>query len=85
MNGGAGSAFGDGLTCASGTVHRLGAKINVTGASSYPQGSDLPIHVQGAVAGPGERYYQAWYRNVASFCTPAGFNLTNGLVIRWAP
>jgi hypothetical protein len=31
------------------------------------------------------RYYQVWYRNVAPFCTPEAYNLTNGLVVTWVP
>jgi hypothetical protein len=37
------------------------------------------------VTTPGERIYQAWYRNTASFCAPEGFNLTNGLRVLWTP
>ena len=42
---------------------------------------------KGDVALPagGTRVYQAWYRNVMAFCTPSGFNLTNGLSLTWTP
>ena len=84
-NGGNGNAFGDGLQCAGATIVRLAVRLNSGGASTYPTGADPSLHVQGGVTVPGERYYQAWYRDNASFCTPAGFNLTNALALRWAP
>jgi hypothetical protein len=83
--GGAGTAFGDGLRCAGGAVTRLGTKTNVGGQSSYPNSGDAPVSVRGAVTSPGVRFYQAWYRNAASFCTPSTFNLTNGLKLLWMP
>jgi hypothetical protein len=81
--GGLGTAFGDGLRCAAGTVIRLGTKTNVAGASHYPVAGDPPISVNGAVASPGTRTYQVWYRNAAAFCTVNTFNLTNGLQVNW--
>jgi hypothetical protein len=41
--------------------------------------------VTGAVAAPVTRVYQAWFRNAAAFCTPATFNLTNGVAVEWVP
>ena len=42
--GGAGTLFGDGLRCATGTVIRLGSKLDdSTGASSYPQAGEEVI------------------------------------------
>jgi len=35
------------------------------------------------VPGAAERTYQVWYRNSASFCTSASFNLTNGVRVAW--
>lgn len=84
MNSGIGTAFGDGLRCAGGQVTRLGTTINsVLGASQYPSGAQPSVSVRGGVMAPGSRTYQAWYRNAASFCTPAGFNTTNGWQIYW--
>jgi hypothetical protein len=38
------------------------------------------------VPGGGDfRWYQAWYRNAAGFCSAAPFNLSNGLEILWYP
>jgi hypothetical protein len=83
---GGGTAFGDGLRCAGGTVVRLATKTNVAGASSYPVGADVPISVKGLVPVAGAtRTYQAWYRNAAAFCTVSTFNLSNGVEFTWAP
>jgi hypothetical protein len=81
---GVGTAFGDGLRCASGTVVRLGTKTNVSGTSQYPVLGDLSISVKGGVSTPGStRTYQVWYRNAAVFCTTSTFNLSNALQVTW--
>ncbi len=82
-NVGAGTVFGDGKRCASGSIIRLGTKMNAANTSSYPVGGDLSISVRGAIGAPGTRTYQAWYRNAAAFCTSDTFNLSNGLEIAW--
>ncbi|MBL8862475.1 MAG: hypothetical protein JNK02_10745 [Planctomycetes bacterium] len=82
---GQGSTFGDGLRCASGTLVRLGVQTNAAGASQHPGPHEPRIATQGGVTVPGTRVYQVWYRNVAPFCAPEGFNLTNGLLVDWAP
>jgi len=85
-SGGAGSVFGDGLRCASGTVIRLATKTASAGTASYPTGADLDVSVRGVVPAAGAvRYYQGWYRNSAPFCTASTFNLTNGLRVQWIP
>ncbi|MBL8861254.1 MAG: hypothetical protein JNK02_04500 [Planctomycetes bacterium] len=81
--GGAGTAFGDGLRCAAGTVIRLGTKTNALGTSAYPTGGDQSVSVRGACSPGDVRVYQAWYRNAASFCTPSTFNLTNAWQLVW--
>jgi hypothetical protein len=84
--GGAGIVLADGLRCASGSAIRLGSKINVGGASSYPQGGDIPISIKGAIPAPGgTRYYQTWYRDPASFCSVDTYNLSNGVAVLWTP
>jgi len=84
--GGAGTVFGDGKRCASGTVVRLGIKTASGGAASYPGAGDLAVYQQGSVPFSGAvRFYQAWYRNNAAFCTDATFNLSNGLRVQWVP
>jgi hypothetical protein len=83
---GLGTSFGDGIRCAGGSVVRLGPKTASGGTASFGHGigSDPNISVKGQVpAGGVTRYYQVWYRNAAAYCTPATFNLTNGLSIGW--
>jgi hypothetical protein len=83
---GNGTAFGDGLRCAAGTVRRLGVRASTGGASSF--GFDDAAHVSIAGAVPpagGMRIYQLWYRDAAPYCTSALFNLSNGLSITWGP
>jgi len=83
---GFGIQFGDGLRCVGGTNLRLAVKTASGGVSGYPDAGDQPITVVGMLPGLGAtRYYQLWYRDVAQFCTPSGFNLTNGLRIVWTP
>jgi hypothetical protein len=81
-----GTPFGDGLRCATGAIIRLATKTSVGGSSHFPAVGDPTLHVKGAIpAAGGWRYYQAWYRNVAVFCTASTFNLTNGVALLWAP
>ncbi len=84
--GGAGAAFGDGLRCAGGTVVRIGTRAAVNGWVTFGamNAGDAHVSVQGAVpAGGGTRHYQAWFRNMASFCTSETFNLTNAVRVVW--
>ncbi|MBL8860577.1 MAG: VCBS repeat-containing protein [Planctomycetes bacterium] len=85
IDSGLGSVFGDGLRCAGGSVTRLGIATNSGGTSRFPDAGQQAVSLAGGVAVPGERHYQVWYRNAASFCTPAGFNLTNALRVVWRP
>lgn len=85
VSSGAGTAFGDGLRCAGGFVVRLAAKTAVLGVMTYPEVGDAPISVRGSAPANWPRYYQAWYRNSASFCTSSAFNLSQGLAVLWAP
>ncbi len=82
---GLGAVFGDGLRCASGTVIRLGTKINASGGSFYPSGGDPHVSVKGLDSAGDVRDYQVWYRNAAAFCTPSTFNLSNGVEVTWMP
>jgi hypothetical protein len=85
FNGGAGAAFGDGLRCVGGSVIRLGIVTGVAGFASVPQPGQPRISIGGQIGAPAIRTYQAWYRNAASFCTSATFNLTNGVETSWLP
>jgi hypothetical protein len=82
----AGTVFGDGLRCATGTVIRIVQRnSNPAGALTYPLATDPMLSVSGGIPlDGGQRTYQAWYRNAASFCTSSTFNLSNGLLINWA-
>lgn len=82
--GGLGAMVGDGLRCVGGTIVRLGTKMNAGGASSYPSGSTV-ISVRGGVLAGQTRFYQAWFRNAASFCTSETYNWSNGVIVSWAP
>lgn len=83
------SAFGDGIRCVSGDIRRLGDRTaDSIGRRALGHGiaGDPAISVAGAVpAAGGVRYYQAWYRNPAAFCTSATFNWSNGLSVTWSP
>jgi hypothetical protein len=69
--------FGDGVRCVStSSLVRLAA-------TTAAGGSSVHAFTHGALAGPGTFYYQAWYRNAGSFCTPAEFNLSSGREITW--
>jgi hypothetical protein len=85
---GLGVLYGDGLSCAGGAVIRLGTKDSTNGSSTFGagSGSDPSISTRGRIpAAGGVRTYQAFYRDGAAFCTPAAFNLTNGVRIVWSP
>jgi hypothetical protein len=80
------ASFGDGLLCASGAIVRLGVAFASNSSSSYPSGAASAIHVAGATSAGDVRQYQVWYRDAApTFCTPALFNLTNGVTLTWSP
>lgn len=83
QSGGVGNVFGDGLRCAGGNIVRLKTTVNVSGNSSYPQPGDTSVSVRGGCVAGDVRTYQTWYRNGATFCTDATFNLSNGLTITW--
>jgi hypothetical protein len=83
---GYGHYFGDGIRCVAGTVRRMPTVAGSNGAASYPSVGQPRVSLIGAIPpGGGRFYYQAWYRNAASFCTSSTFNLSNGLEIAWLP
>jgi hypothetical protein len=84
--GGLGTAFGDGLLCLAGTITRLGVVFPTGTTAVYPGGTTpAAVHVAGMTAAGDTRHYQAWYRDAAAYCSPATFDLTQGLSVSWAP
>jgi hypothetical protein len=83
---GGGVVFGDGLLCASGNRIRIGQAAIVGGTAQYPTPGAPSVSTRGLLppAG-GTRRYQALYRDLAPFCAPAAFNLTNAVAIVWMP
>ncbi len=82
--GSTGTVFGDGLRCILGTTLRVATRTATNGVALYPAAGETPISVRVALpADTGSRGYQAWYRNSANFCTPASFNMTNGVRVIW--
>lgn len=83
---GAGTKFGDGLLCAGGAFLRLAILTPENGASAYPPLGDTPLSLRGFIppAG-GQRVYQVIYRDLAPYCTSDAFNLTNAVLVTWAP
>jgi hypothetical protein len=81
-----GIPFGDGLLCVGGSVIRLGLALTGSTIATYPNGmTPTPIHVAGSIVAGSVRHYQSWYRDAAAFCTPATYNLTQGLTVTWVP
>lgn len=82
VNGGLGTAYGDGLRCADGGVVRLGvATADLLGMASW--GPDLGT--KGGWSSGDLRRFQVWYRD--PFGGPCGnlFNLTQGIEVTFLP
>ncbi len=84
---GLGVPFGDGLRCVSGQQVRLAIRTASAGMASFGAHvvGDPQLSVAGHVIAAESRRYQVWYRDVIPFCTGSSFNLSPGLLIRWAP
>jgi hypothetical protein len=80
---GSGTVFGDGLRCVGGTVRRLQTTHAVGSIASWPPVGAPTISTSGGAVSGQLLHYQVWYRNAAAFCTPASFNLSQGLSIAW--
>jgi len=82
-----GVAFGDGVRCVAGAQIRIRTKnADGTGSAIWPSGAEADLSVTGAIPVAGAlRYYQVSYRNSASYCTPATFNISSGLRVVWLP
>ena len=69
------AVFGDGVRCVAATVVRMSATFASGGSS---------VHTLGHGAGPGDFFYQLWFRNLpAMFCTPDAFNASSGRALTW--
>lgn len=83
----AGTVFGDGVTCASGTLVRLRSVAfagGTTGVASFPASAPPLSARSGTFAGSGATMtYGVWYHDAASFCSSATFNATNTLDVTW--
>ena len=84
-NGGLGSPFGDGLLCVGGSLVRLATHFNTSGFSRYPAPGEAALSSTGALTAGAPFHYQVWYRDAAAWCSPATWNLTNGLSVFWIP
>lgn len=70
------TVFGDGLLCLDSPVVRINSTFAVAGSAS--------ILGQGHGAGAGAFSYQYWFRALpAAWCTPDGFNVSNGVQLDW--
>jgi Tol biopolymer transport system component len=85
-NGGAGTVFGDGLSCIGGSLTRLGSRTAAVNTAEVPGGVGQLVSVRGGCLPGDVRQYQIYYRNAsAAFCTPETFNLSNAVEVTWAP
>ncbi len=85
-NGGMGAIFGDGLSCVAGTLRVLGVRRASGGVAALGANVPQPVSLaQVGALGPlgGTRFYQARYRNAASYCSSATFNTSNALRVGW--
>ena len=85
LNGGSGTAFGDGIRCAGGNLTRLGTRTNTGGSSSFPPPGGPSLSTQGNASAGQALKYQCWYRDSATFCTSDTYSMTNALQIVWVP
>lgn len=82
-----GVLFGNGLRCIDGQVTVMAVRQASFGTSvfGFVNGDPLLSVVGNVPSGGDYRHYQAWYRSIEPFCTGAGYNLSNGATILWAP
>jgi hypothetical protein len=84
----AGSAFGNGILCVSGTLKRLYVHSAAGGVVMAPTSNDLPVHTQSSNKGDTippctTRVYQVYYRDPAGGCQT--FNVGNAMRVIWEP
>jgi hypothetical protein len=82
LGGGQGLSFGDGLRCAGGSIIRISTQVaSATGDATFPTGLAASL---GAVAGD-VRNFQVWYGDSTGSACGAGFNLSHGVSVTYAP
>ncbi|MDP6762499.1 MAG: hypothetical protein QF903_10090 [Planctomycetota bacterium] len=82
INGGDGTAFGDGLRCAGTDLVRLGIEVpDGVGEARWGPG----LGASGGWNAGDTRYFQVWYRDSVGGPCGSGFNTTNGLKVRFNP
>lgn len=78
--------FGDGLLCLAGPIVRMRVVAATGGRARNPEAGSTSISVQGSIGAAGSvSTYQVRYRNAATFCTSAAWNLTNAVEATWQP
>jgi len=79
--------FGDGRRCVAGPTFRLGIQAASGGTVTYGPGirNTLCASFSQCLSAGSTFHFQVWYRNAASYCTSATFNLTNGLIVTYTP
>ena len=81
-NGGLGSAFGDGLLCAGGTIQRLDVRLlDAGGAATWGPG----LAAQGGWGASDTRVFQTWYRDVSGSPCGGQFNTTQAIEVTFQP
>jgi hypothetical protein len=89
-------AYGDGLRCIGSPLKRVfkmaPASTPTLVAPSVASSPPTPATISSQSAALGDsllpgtiREYQMFYRDPVNFCTPASFNVTNGMRVVWAP
>lgn len=84
VNGGLGSASGDGLLCTSGQSARSQVQITSAGNTTFTDFQGSPFGVWSFGAGVPTNY-QFWYRDPANTCSGMGFNFSNAYEVTWLP
>lgn len=71
----------DGLQCIDALAVRVDRRGTIGSTASVGD-----VVVNGGIPGAGGvRYYVVFYRNIASYCTPANWNTSNAVKIKWRP
>ena len=80
-----GVVFGDGVSCLGGNLVRITTRPAFGGELHYPDPGDAPLSTFVGTAPGTTSGYQVVYRNAATFCTSATFNVSDTQPVIWAP